>query len=127
VQDTPLKGVQMLWVNLLMDSLASLSLATEKPSEELLKRRPYKLTQPLISRTMLWHIISHSIYQLAVLLTLLFLGHSLTTTLVLTAAAAAAAINRSSQGRPFPSSFSFIPAPPLYRTSLSRGLGQRSQ
>jgi len=64
----------MLWVNLLMDSLASLSLATEKPSNELLNRRPYKLTQPLISGTMLWHIVSHSVYQLAVLLILLFLG-----------------------------------------------------
>jgi len=67
----------MLWVNLLMDSLASLSLATEKPSDELLKRRPYKLTQPIISATMLWHILSHTVYELAVLLLLLFLGQLL--------------------------------------------------
>ena len=76
MQDTPLKGVQMLWVNLLMDSLASLSLATERPSPELLNRRPYKSTQPLVSRTMLWHITSHSLYQLAVLIALLFVGQS---------------------------------------------------
>lgn len=74
VQDTPLKGVQMLWVNLLMDSLASLSLATERPSSSLLKRRPYKYSQPLVSSTVLWHIVSHSLYELAVLLTLLFAG-----------------------------------------------------
>jgi len=74
MQDTPLKAVQMLWVNLLMDSLASLSLATERPSPELLRRRPHKYSQPLVSSTMLWFIISHSLYQLAVLLALIFTG-----------------------------------------------------
>ena len=64
----------MLWVNLLMDSLASLSLATERPSSELLKRRPYKFSQPLVSGKVLWHIVSHSLYELTVLLVLLFAG-----------------------------------------------------
>jgi hypothetical protein len=31
----------MLWVNLVMDTLASLALATEPPTEDLLKRKPY--------------------------------------------------------------------------------------
>ena len=31
----------MLWVNLIMDTLASLALATERPTEELLERKPY--------------------------------------------------------------------------------------
>ena len=67
----------MLWVNLLMDSLASLSLATERPSEsELLRRRPYRYSQSIVSWTMLWHIVSHSVYQLTVLLALLFAGQS---------------------------------------------------
>lgn len=35
------EAVQMLWVNLIMDTLASLALATEMPTEELLKRKPY--------------------------------------------------------------------------------------
>ena len=38
---SPLSAVQMLWVNMIMDSLASLALATEKPSEALLDREPY--------------------------------------------------------------------------------------
>lgn len=42
----------MLWVNLIMDTLASLALATEMPTIELLKRKPYGRTSPLISRTM---------------------------------------------------------------------------
>jgi len=32
--------IQMLWVNLIMDTFASLALATEPPTEELLKRKP---------------------------------------------------------------------------------------
>ena len=38
ISDSPLKAVQMLWVNLTMDTLASLALATEMPTEELLDR-----------------------------------------------------------------------------------------
>uniref|UniRef100_A0A1I8F9V7 Cation_ATPase_C domain-containing protein n=1 Tax=Macrostomum lignano TaxID=282301 RepID=A0A1I8F9V7_9PLAT len=37
-RDTPLRAIQMLWVNLIMDTLASLALATELPSDELLER-----------------------------------------------------------------------------------------
>ncbi|KAA8594018.1 hypothetical protein FQN60_004852 [Etheostoma spectabile] len=39
-QDSPLKAVQMLWVNLIMDTFAALALATEQPTEELLLRKP---------------------------------------------------------------------------------------
>lgn len=74
LQDSPLKAIQMLWVNLIMDTLASLALATELPSEELLERRPYGRTKPLISRTMMKNIFGHSVYQLTVVFVLLFAG-----------------------------------------------------
>jgi len=64
----------MLWVNLIMDTLASLALATELPTEELLKRKPYGRTKALISRTMMKNIIGHAVYQLAVIFGLLFAG-----------------------------------------------------
>lgn len=35
-----LAPIQMLWINLIMDTLASLALATEPPTEELLERPP---------------------------------------------------------------------------------------
>ena len=73
-QDSPLKAIQMLWVNLIMDTLASLALATELPNEEMLNRKPYGRTKPLISRTMMKNIIGHSLYQLTVLFSLLFAG-----------------------------------------------------
>jgi len=74
VKESPLRAVQMLWVNLIMDTLASLALATEVPTEELLTRKPYGRTRPLISRTMMKNIIGHAIYQLAVMLFILFAG-----------------------------------------------------
>lgn len=69
-----LQAVQMLWVNLIMDTLASLALATELPTEDLLKRKPYGRTSPLISRTMSKNILGHAVYQLIVLFTLIFFG-----------------------------------------------------
>uniref|UniRef100_A0A7N5ZW64 Calcium-transporting ATPase n=1 Tax=Anabas testudineus TaxID=64144 RepID=A0A7N5ZW64_ANATE len=73
-QDSPLKAVQMLWVNLIMDTLASLALATEPPTESLLLRKPYGRDKPLISRTMMKNILGHAVYQLVIIFTLLFAG-----------------------------------------------------
>jgi len=60
-----------------MDTLASLALATELPTEEMLKRKPYGRTKPLISRTMMKNIIGHAVYQLIIIFTILFAGLSL--------------------------------------------------
>ncbi|XP_033375856.1 plasma membrane calcium-transporting ATPase 4 [Parus major] len=74
LQDSPLKAVQMLWVNLIMDTFASLALATEPPTEALLLRKPYGRNKPLISRTMMKNILGHAVYQLTIIFTLLFAG-----------------------------------------------------
>ncbi|KAL5963957.1 Plasma membrane calcium-transporting ATPase 2 [Taenia solium] len=74
ITDSPLKAVQMLWVNLIMDTLASLALATELPTEDLLERAPYGRTKPLISRSMMKFIIGHAFYQIVVIFTLLWAG-----------------------------------------------------
>lgn len=60
-----------------MDSFASLALATEPPTEDLLQRKPYGRTKPLISRTMIRNILGHAIYQLIVLFVLVFLADDL--------------------------------------------------
>ncbi|TNN06898.1 Plasma membrane calcium-transporting ATPase 2, partial [Schistosoma japonicum] len=77
ITDSPLKAVQMLWVNLIMDTLASLALATELPSEELLERSPYGRTKPIISRNMIKNILGQSIYQLSVIFFLIWFGELL--------------------------------------------------
>ena len=68
--ETPLTPIQMLWVNLIMDSLGSLALATEPPYEELLKRIPTKRTESIINGKMWKHIIIQSAIQIAILLIL---------------------------------------------------------
>ena len=70
--ETPLTPIQMLWVNLIMDSLGSLALATEPPYEELLKRKPTKREESMINGRMWKHIIFQSICQI-VLLVILYL------------------------------------------------------
>lgn len=57
-----------------MDTLASLALATEMPTPDLLLRKPYGRTKPLISRTMMKNILGQAFYQLLIIFTLLFLG-----------------------------------------------------
>ena len=47
----------MLWINLIMDTLAALALATEPPSDALLKRKPYGRNDYIISPIMMKHII----------------------------------------------------------------------
>jgi len=74
VNDSPLKAVQMLWVNLIMDTFASLALASERPTDALLLRKPYGSKKALISRTMMKNILGHAVYQLIVIMVLLFKG-----------------------------------------------------
>jgi Ca2+ transporting ATPase len=40
LKDSPMNAVQMLWINLIMDTFAALALATEPPSHEVLTRMP---------------------------------------------------------------------------------------
>ena len=68
--DTPLTPIQMLWVNLIMDSLGSLALATEPPYEELLQRQPTKRNESIINSKMWKHIIIQSLVEIAILLIL---------------------------------------------------------
>ena len=66
--ETPLSPIQMLWVNLIMDSLGSLALATEPPYAELLQREPTKRGESIINGKMWKHIIIQSLVQLGILI-----------------------------------------------------------
>ncbi|XP_022882852.1 putative calcium-transporting ATPase 11, plasma membrane-type isoform X1 [Olea europaea var. sylvestris] len=70
----PLTAVQLLWVNLIMDTLGALALATEPPHDGLMKRPPVRRTENFITTPMWRNIIGQSIYQLAILLVLNFDG-----------------------------------------------------
>ena len=58
-----LTAVQLLWVNLIMDTMAALALATESPTPELLNRPPHGKSEPLISFLMWRMVIGEAIFQ----------------------------------------------------------------
>ena len=74
--ETPLTSIQMLWVNLIMDSLGSLALATEPPYDSLLNRYPTKKNESIINGIMWKHIIIQSIFELIILVFIYIYGPS---------------------------------------------------
>jgi Ca2+-transporting ATPase len=71
---TPLNAIQLLWINLIMDSMGALALATEEPEDSLLDRAPVGKTEGLISSLMWRNIAVQGVYQLIVLFGILFKG-----------------------------------------------------
>ena len=66
--ESPLKSIQLIWINLIMDSLASLALATEPPNrEKLLSQAPVSRREGLITRKMFKFITFTSLFQIAIL------------------------------------------------------------
>lgn len=48
----------MLWLNLIMDTLGALALATEAPTEKLLYRKPHNRNEYIITKKMFKHIVA---------------------------------------------------------------------
>ena len=77
VGKAPLTAVQLLWVNLIMDTLGALALATEPPNDEMMKRPPVGRGENFITKTMWRNIIGQSLYQLVIMGLLMFDGKRL--------------------------------------------------
>ncbi|KAI0497028.1 hypothetical protein KFK09_023356 [Dendrobium nobile] len=75
--EVPLNAVELLWVNLIMDTLGALALATEPPTDHLMKRPPVGRREPLITNIMWRNLIVQALYQVTILLILNFGGRSL--------------------------------------------------
>ncbi|VFQ68985.1 unnamed protein product [Cuscuta campestris] len=75
--DVPLNTVQLLWVNLIMDTLGALALATEPPTDHLMHRHPVGRREPLVTNIMWRNLIIQAFYQICVLLVINFCGKSL--------------------------------------------------
>ncbi|KAA8537012.1 hypothetical protein F0562_029490 [Nyssa sinensis] len=75
--EVPLTAVQLLWVNLIMDTLGALALATEQPTNDLMTKPPVGRTEPLITKVMWRNLIAQALYQVTVLLILQFKGSSI--------------------------------------------------
>lgn len=62
--DSPITIIQMLWVNIIMDTLGGLAFAGEAPLEYYMKEKPKKRSEPLLSRDVLHHIAFTGVYTL---------------------------------------------------------------
>lgn len=72
--DSPLNSVQMLWVNLIIDTFAALALATESPKEDIIKGKPYPKNESIITSVMWRNILGQALFQIFVLTVMLFAG-----------------------------------------------------
>lgn len=73
-EQSALSAVQLLWINLIMDTFAALALATDPASRVLLNRKPDKKSDPLFTVNMIKQILGQSTYQIIVVLIFHFLG-----------------------------------------------------
>ncbi|ETW83423.1 P-type ATPase [Heterobasidion irregulare TC 32-1] len=73
-EESVLSAVQLLWINIIMDTFAALALATDPASPVLLDRKPDKKTAPLFTVDMIKQIVGQSIYQIIIILIFHFLG-----------------------------------------------------
>ncbi|KAJ8760697.1 hypothetical protein K2173_017728 [Erythroxylum novogranatense] len=74
----PLSAIQLLWVNVIVDTLGAVALAREPPSDDLmLSRPPVNQCELLMVGTLMWtNLAAEVLYQVTALLTLLFKGTS---------------------------------------------------
>ena len=71
---SPFNVIQLLWINLIMDTFAALALATEPPSESMLREDPASAHDRIITPVMWRTILSQVLYQVLVMITLLYFG-----------------------------------------------------
>lgn len=76
-EESVLNAVQLLWVNLIMDTFAALALATDPPTPSILDRKPDRKSAPLITLRMAKMIVGQAICQLAITFVLNFAGERL--------------------------------------------------
>ena len=65
--DTPITIIQMLWVNIIMDTLGGLAFAGEAPLGYYMLEKPKRREEPILSRSMLSHVLLNGVYTLALL------------------------------------------------------------
>ncbi|KAF5367569.1 hypothetical protein D9758_003794 [Tetrapyrgos nigripes] len=76
-EESVLSAVQLLWINIIMDTFAALALATDPAHEGLLDRKPDRKTSPLFTTDMYKQILFQSCYQTAAILIFHFLGRQI--------------------------------------------------
>ena len=66
--DTPVTVIQMLWINIIMDTLAGLAFAGEPALKEYMEERPTRRDEPVLSRHMIRQIACAGAYVIGICL-----------------------------------------------------------
>ena len=74
---SPLNVIQILWVNLVMDTLAALAFGGEPALPRFMKEKPKRRTEPIISKNMMSEIIVGAGWTFLLSLTMLLLGEKI--------------------------------------------------
>jgi len=74
LNDCALNSIKLLWINLLVDTFASISISTDPPNDEIFAKPPYKREEFPIKKNMLFNIVAQAFYQILMLLLIIFYG-----------------------------------------------------
>jgi Ca2+-transporting ATPase len=67
----PFSLLQLLWINVIMDTLAAIALCAEPPGTGLMRRPPRRREENIVTAAMLWTILTTGGFFVVVMLTLL--------------------------------------------------------
>jgi magnesium-transporting ATPase (P-type) len=73
----PLNAVQLLWINLIMDTFAALALSTEPPLKQVIKGKPYTDDMSILTLTVRGQIYLISLWNILMMTILMFAGGSI--------------------------------------------------
>src|SRR5262249_26769188 len=68
----PFTVLQLLWINVIMDTFASIALCSEPPHAELMKLPPKRKDEPILTSAMKGTIVSTAAFFVVVMITLLY-------------------------------------------------------
>lgn len=75
--EVPFAALQLLWVKVILSTLAALALTIENPGEEIMQKPPVDPTGPFVTNIMWRNILIQAIYPIIILLTINFKGESI--------------------------------------------------
>lgn len=72
--ESPISAVQLLWINLIMDTFAAFALATEPPLDDVLKGEPYKEDTNVLTPVIWRQILGIAFWNTCVMLFIIIFG-----------------------------------------------------
>jgi len=72
--ESPFSPVQLLWINMVMDTLGALALATETPLKGVIHGPPFKDDSPLMTPEIWRSIYGIAIYEVIIMICVIYIG-----------------------------------------------------